>query len=119
MLVGFVPILSLPIDIFLCAAAASVWCAVVSAQLGVISSAHKRFTRIRISCGGECELRNKDGEWEAAIIAGGCVVWSQLAWLRLQLPSGRCHLELVSGDVRESEQWRRLQVIWRHLGGAR
>ena len=119
MLLGVVTILSLPVAGFLRAVSVFVWCAIVGAELGFISSAHKRFTRIRISCGGECELRNKDGEWEAAIIAGGCVVWSQLAWLRLQLPSGRCHLELVSGDVRESEQWRRLQVIWRHLGGAR
>ena len=119
MLLGVVTILSLPVAGFLRAASTFVWCAIVGAELGFISSTHKRFTRLRISSEGECDLRNKEGEWVAAKIAGGCVVLAQMAWLRLQLPSGRCHLELVSGDVCESEQWRRLQVIWRHLGAAR
>jgi len=39
-----------------------------------------------------------------------------LAWLVLASPDGRRWLALLQGDSRESEQWRRLQVIWRHMG---
>jgi hypothetical protein len=119
MSVGVITILSLPAAGFLRAVAAAVWCSIMSAELRFISSTNKRFKRIRISSDGECELQNQDGNWETAKITQACVVLPRLAWLRLQPGNGRCHCELVSGDARESEQWRRLQVIWRHLGAAR
>jgi hypothetical protein len=119
MLIGVVPILSLPFGEFWCAAAASLWCAIVSAQLGFISSAHKRFSRIRIGSDGECQLCDQNGDWQKAKMRGGCVVLPRLAWLRLQPCKGHCYYALIRGDSRESKQWRRLQVIWRHLGRAR
>jgi len=118
MIMGAVVILGLPIDARIGAAAVSLWCLIGGAELRFISSAHKRFSRIRIFSDGDFELLDRNGNWQTAKRASGCVVLPRLAWLRLQPANGRCYRELVRGDSRESKQWRRLQVIWRHLGTA-
>jgi hypothetical protein len=53
------------------------------------------------------------------MLSGG-VLLSELGWIRLSvvLPDGRKLVlgEFVRGNARESADWRRLQVIWRHIG---
>ena len=117
-LLGFLTIFSLPVSEFLRAAAGLVCLLVAGAEWVLISSAHKQYSCIRIHSDGAVELRDKDGNWQAATIASGCVVLQQLAWLRLKPASGGRYYELLRGNSRESKQWRRLQVIWRHLGAA-
>ena len=89
LLAGFLIILSLPVIGILRAVVATAWCAIVSAELRFISSAHKRFTGIRITSDGECALRNQNGHWEEAIIARSSVVLPQLAWLQLKASQRR------------------------------
>ncbi len=117
-LTGLIVIISLPIDGWLRAAGASIWLISMGAELRVISSAHKRFRRIRMHSDGQVELQDNEGHWQAATIANGCVVTQKLAWLRLKPATGARYHELLRRNSRESEQWRRLQVIWRHLGAA-
>lgn len=119
MMLGVITILSLPIDILLCAVAATLWCLLGSAELHFIAAAQRRFSRIRIFSDGRCELLDRDRTWQAAKLTSACVVLSRQAWLQVQPDSGRCYRELVRGDARENKQWRRLQVIWRHLGASR
>ncbi len=57
-------------------------------------------------------------DWQTAAIGNGCVVMRKLAWLRLKPATGARYHELLRRNSLESEQWRRLQVIWRHLGAA-
>ncbi len=118
MLLGLITIISLPIDGWLRAAGISIWLMAMGAELTVISSAHKRFDRIRRHSDGRAELHDSDGHWQAATIGNGCVVLRKLAWLRLKPATGARYHELLRRNSRESEQWRRLQVIWRHLGAA-
>jgi hypothetical protein len=87
-------------------------------ELIAISSAHKQFGRIRMHSDGRIELHDNDGHWQTATIGNGCIVLRKLAWLRLQPTSGARYHELLRRNSLQSEQWRRLQVIWRHLGAA-
>lgn len=115
-LLGLVTIFSLPIDNRLGALGAAVWSIQAGIQWHLISSAHKRFRGLRIHCDGAAELLDKDGEWHSAIICKECIVLSTFAWLKLKPAQGRTYFELVRGNSLKNKQWRRLQVIWRHLG---
>jgi hypothetical protein len=112
----------LSIDARLGALGATVWTLQGSIQWRLISSAHKRFRGLRIHCDGVAELLDNGGVWHAAIICKECIVLSTFAWLKLRPVGGGTYFELVRGNARgnssENKQWRRLQVIWRHLGTA-
>ena len=71
---------------------------------------------IRIDSSGEAMILGDDENWVPARLLSGSVLLRKLAWMRLQDQSGRIYLELISGDARQSQNWRRLQVIWRHIG---
>ena len=118
MSLGLITIISLPIDGLLRAAGSSVWLTAMGRELIVISSAHKRFGRIRIHSDGQVELHDNDGHWQAATIGNGSIVLPKLAWLRIKPASGGRYNVLLRRNSLQSEQWRRLQVIWRHLGAA-
>ena len=119
-LLGIVTICSLPIDGRLEALGAAVWSLQAGIQWHLISSAHKRFQRVRIHCDGAAELLDKSGVWHAAIICNECIVLPTFAWLKLKPAQGGTYCELLRGSARgislQNQQWRRLQVIWRHLG---
>ena len=118
MSLGIVTIVSLPIDGLLRVAGSSIWLTGMGVELIIISSAHKQFGRIRMYSDGRIELRNNDGHWQTATIGNGSIVLRKLAWLRLKPASGTRYHELLRRNSLQSEQWRRLQVIWRHLGAA-
>ena len=46
------------------------------------------------------------------------LVADRIGWLHLKTADGKQFAELICGDCRESDDWRRLQVIWRHIGAA-
>jgi hypothetical protein len=117
-LLGMLMIFSLPIGQIISALGAALWTLLAVTEWLLISSAHKRTQRIRIHCDGAAELLDQHGEWQAATICRECIVLSTLAWLKLKPQRGGRYFELVRGDRRKNEQWRRLQVIWRHLGTA-
>ncbi len=118
MSLGIVTIVSLPIDGLLRAAGSTIWLTGMGVELIVISSAHKQFGRIRMHSDGRIELQDNDGHWQTATIGNGSIVLRKLAWLRLKPASGARYHELLRRNSLQSEQWRRLQVIWRHLGAA-
>jgi hypothetical protein len=73
---------------------------------------------LRIAAGGHVERQAPDGSWQAARLCAGSVVLARVAWLRIAGPGERPFAELVGARSHPSEEWRRLQVIWRHIGGA-
>ena len=75
--------------------------------------------RIRVMADGGIRLLGADGSWRTARLATGTVVLRRYAWIRCRTEPGQYCAELVRGNCRESEDWRRLQVIWRLIGGAR
>ena len=113
---GLGVIFSLPVANLQQVLAALAWSVAIAARWRLISNAHKRWRCIRIKYDGTATVQDSHGLWRPAELAKNCVVLSKFAWLNLTVADGgRCY-ELVRGDSRESEQWRHLQVIWRHMG---
>jgi len=76
-----------------------------------------RCCRLRVTVDGGLLLLDPDGSWQAARLLRGSVVLRRVAWIRCRTERGQHCAELARGNCRESEDWRRLQVIWRHIGG--
>jgi hypothetical protein len=118
MALGILLILSLPIDNMLRIAGVIGWCFTAGREIVDISTSHKRYSRLRVFADGSVELCAGDGQRQAAAIGRGCVVLPTVAWLDLSLSGGGRYRAMFRGNTRECKQWRRLQVIWRHLGAA-
>lgn len=73
--------------------------------------------RLHVSAGGELLILDPDGVWQRARLLSGSVVLRRIGWLLFEMSDGRRFTELLRGRCRESDDWRRLQVIWRHIGG--
>ncbi len=73
-------------------------------------------TAIRIMHDGSVRIRDGNETWLAAALESGSIVTNSLAWLRFQRADGVMIMELLRGDARYCRDWRRLQVIWRHIG---
>jgi hypothetical protein len=71
---------------------------------------------LRIRPGGEIEVQNRDGEWVSGDLQSGSIVLRHFAWLRVRTHGGLQCAEFLRGDARSCPNWRRLQVIWRHIG---
>ena len=117
-LLGMVTIFNLPIDVRLRAFATLVWGLWVGTQWFLITSAHKRYRRVRIHSDGTAALLDRSGDWHPAVVSDDCIVLASYAWLKLKPASGGSYCELMRAASSENKQWRRLQVIWRHLGTA-
>ena len=111
---GFVPMLSLPVPLKLFLAAT--WLALCGFEWHAFRRGYARSRRLRITVGGSVERQSLDGTWKPATLGAGSVVLPRVAWLRIEPRGMQPYAELVTGDCRRSEEWRRLQVIWRHIG---
>ncbi len=95
---------------------AAAWLLVGGRDLWLIAAGYKRCARIRLNHDGSVQVWSRNGRCVAATLAAGSVVTSGFAWLRIELTGDRnCRL-LLRRNAAQSKDWRRLQVIWRHLG---
>ena len=117
-LAGLIIVPTLPLAATLRVALAIAWTGLCSYEWLAMWRGYVTGGRLRIDAGGSVERQCLDGTWESARLCAGSVVVSRFAWLRIAPPGMRPYAELVAGDGRESEDWRRLQVIWRHIGAA-
>jgi len=113
---GLVLILTLDLDAEIRAASCLVWVVAARYELLRIERGFESLTAIRLSSGGEIAVLNNDQEWLPVTLQTGSVVLRNFAWLRLRGASGDNFVELLRGSARQSQDWRRLQVIWRHFG---
>lgn len=118
LLLGLGVILFLPLALGWRVAAALLWSLLACRDLVQLEYARGRCAKIRVFPQGQVLLYGSDGRLRDASIVSGSIVLRRLAWLRMRLPNGCCYSALLRGNSRESQQWRRLQVIWRHLGSA-
>ncbi|MGB5469886.1 MAG: hypothetical protein WBM64_05670, partial [Woeseiaceae bacterium] len=72
---------------------------------------------LRLFAGGEILLLDAGGTWHPARLSSGSVVLRRIGWILVETRQGSRFAGLVRGRCRESDDWRRLQVIWRHIGG--
>lgn len=114
--IGLITIAVLSLPFIWRALAALVWLLLNGRDLSLIVKGYKRCRRIRIEHGGAVELLVPDGNWAPATLLAGSVVLRRIAWLRFETQDGRRFAELMCRKKAQNKEWRRLQVIWRHLG---
>ncbi len=95
-----------------------VWVVAGRFELGRLQQGFDACTAIRVFQDGSISLLNEHREWTPATLQTGSVLLQGQGWLRLRTENGQYFHELVCGDARQSQNWRRLQVIWRHIGAA-
>ena len=95
------------------------WAFAVLARGGIMLATQLRYPIVRIHADGSALLQNAQGEWCSATMSDNCVILANFAWLDLLLVDNTRYSVLVRGKSRKSQQWRRLQVIWRHMGSGR
>ena len=94
------------------------WAALCGREWWRLRRAYATGGVLRIAAGGHVERQSDDGTREPARLCAGSVVLPRIAWLRVVPRGGPPYAELVRRESCRSEDWRRLQVIWRHIGGA-
>lgn len=72
-----------------------------------------RLKRIRMDPSGRVTAVCPAGTREPLELLSGSVVLSRVAWLRFRFPDGLQYGEMLFGNARRHEEWRRLQLIWR------
>ena len=92
------------------------WSASVLRELQLLHRAWTNCRRVRMSADGACAILGRDGEWRPGRLVSGGVLLARIGWLRLQASGGPVFAELVHGERRTNRDWRRLHVIWRHIG---
>jgi hypothetical protein len=71
---------------------------------------------LRVLADGSAAVLGRDGRWQPVTLLADGVLLRRWGWIRLRMASGRVFAEPVRGSCRKSHDWRRLQVIWRHVG---
>jgi hypothetical protein len=97
-------------------AAAVAWLLLNCRQLCQIVKGYRHCRCIRMGPSGAVQLQGPDSCWFAATLLPGSVVFGRLAWLRFEAEDGRRFAELLRQKCFGNKDWRRLRVIWNHLG---
>ena len=106
--------LELPVALLLCGA--GVWLVVMAAQIRALRHGWHRCRALRLHADGTLAVLGADGAWRPGRLESDGVVLRRWAWIRLRAGSGPAFAEPLRGSCRDSRNWRRLQVIWRHIG---
>ena len=114
---GVALILTLPLHLAALIAGSVGWLLFCARELVIAGRGFSYCRRLRIAEGGDILLLDPDGVWKAARLLSGSAVLRRVGWILFETSEGRRYAELVRGRCRESDDWRRLQVIWRHIGG--
>lgn len=114
--VGAIVVATLPIQVWARVLGAVCWLALGGRELCKMRRGQALCRRIRINAEAELSLLDPDGNWQGGRLLPGSVVLRSIAWIRVAGADGQRFAELVRGGCRDSRDWRRLQVIWRHIG---
>ena len=95
---------------------AGVWLAVMAGQIWTLHRGWRRCRGLRLYADATLAVLGEDGVWRPGRLESDGVVLRHWAWIRLCAGSGLAFAEPLRGSCRGSRDWRRLQVIWRHIG---
>lgn len=114
-LLGFLCLQLLPLALLWRTSAGLTWLAISAVELRRFRRHYITFSHMRFHAGGKVELLARNHPTVEATILPGSMLLGGAGWIRLISGEDGSCAELVSGKTQESKQWRRLQVIWRHL----
>ena len=115
-LVGLVVILGLAAPLPMRLAGAALWTAVVAGQMARLHLGWVSCLALRVFADGSVAVLGPDGAWTPGRLEPDGVLLRRWGWIRLRAGSGHPFAEPLRGSCRESREWRRLQVAWRHIG---
>lgn len=95
----------------------ALWLVIVAAQLRELRRGWARCRALRVHADGRVTVLGRDGRWSPGTLEPDGVLLRRWGWIRLSASPGRPFAEPLRGSCRESREWRRLQVVWRHVGG--
>jgi len=118
--VGIPLIIILPVALELRAAGVMMWLIIAARELSRVRCAWHACQALRFSADGTVSVLLPGQVWQPARLLSGGILLRKVGWIRLSvaLPTGRKLVlgELLRGDCRNGPDWRRLHVIWRHIG---
>jgi hypothetical protein len=100
-------------------AAVLTWAGIAAVELLALWRPSRSCSAFRVTGDGTAAVRTDDGEWQPATLIAGGILLRRCGWVRLRTAAGRVFVLPVRGAARKSRDWRRLQVIWRHIGAVR
>ena len=112
---GAIVILNWPFNFAWRAGMTLAWFAFSCRELAVLRRAYMAFSYMDVGMHGAITLGRYSKSPVSAELLPGSVLLSHVGWLRLQAADGTRFAELVAGNPRKNKDWRRMQVIWRHL----
>lgn len=112
---GAIVILNWPFDLAWRTGMTLAWFAFGCRELAVLRRAYMAFSHMDVGIHGAIRLGRYSNTPVSAELRPGSVLLSHVGWLRLQAADGTRFAELVAGNPRKNKDWRRMQVIWRHL----
>jgi hypothetical protein len=115
-LVGGAAIAGLDVPLALRACGIVVWTIILGAQLHALRRGWSDCDALRVYADGAVTVLGPDGEWSPGRLEPDGVLLRRWGWVRLRKGSGWPFAEPLRGTCRKSREWRRLQVIWRHIG---
>jgi hypothetical protein len=113
---GVVLIAYLPFPLLVKMVGVLTWSVCVTWELTRLANAYAACRALRFSSEGDIAVQAHDLEWHTAAIASGGLLLRRVGWIRVTTGSGDTFGELVCGNCRLDRNWRRLHVIWRHVG---
>jgi hypothetical protein len=111
---GIVIVLTLPVVAELKALFGMLWLLSGAAEVRALRRGMSRIERICIRSDGSVAGFDCRDERYALRLLPGSVLLGRVGWLRLGFADGLRYGELVTGNAREDQHWRRLLIVWRH-----
>lgn len=115
-LAGIVLIAGMPLRPSLKAITGLLWLCRGYSEMASLVRGQSRASRLRFSSGGAVHALSPGRRARSLRVLSGSVVLSRVGWLRLCFGDGLRYGELIAGNPRRNDDWRRLQVLWRQQG---
>jgi hypothetical protein len=116
---GAVLILRLPLPPMALLLGSVAWLTLSVWELRRFGQITGRCRRLRVAADSGFQLLDANGAWQSGRLLPGSLLLRHFGWIRVAHGGGQVSAQLFRGHCRESEDWRRLQVIWRHIGAVR
>ena len=113
---GLLLLLTMNLPGWLRAAASVSWTLMSLLEMLRLGRNYSRFGRVRFDASGRWQVRDATGDWHPAELCPGSILLQRFGWLRLRISGAATLVELCRGDALTNRDWRRLQVLWRHVG---
>ena len=112
---GVVVASAMPGGFWFIAPAVLTWSAWIGAELTLAHCAYRSSRAFTLLADGSVEVELADGSRRIGQVAPGGLRWGRWAWLRVRLAGRPSWGEPLSLGGQDREQWRRFQVISRHM----